>query len=59
MSRGAIKAAVWTIDRNQPIERVTLVEKVYADVFSRQRFVLQLIIAFGAVAVTLTLAILR
>ena len=51
----AIKAAVWSIDRNQPIDRVALVERSYADVFSRQRFVMQLMIAFGAVAVTLTL----
>jgi len=51
----AIKAAVWSIDRNQPIDRVALVEQSYADVFSRQRFVLRLMIAFGAVAVTLTL----
>ena len=51
----AIKAAIWSIDKNQPIERVTLAERAYADVFGRQRFVLQLMMAFGAVAVTLTL----
>ena len=50
-----IKTAVWAVDKTQPIERATLVEKAYADVFGRQRFVLQLMIAFGAVAVTLTL----
>jgi ABC-type antimicrobial peptide transport system permease subunit len=32
-----------------------LVERAYADVFGRQRFVLQLMIAFGIVGVTLTL----
>lgn len=50
-----IKAAIWSIDKNQPIDRVTLVERSYADVFGRQRFVLRLMMAFGAVAVTLTL----
>jgi putative ABC transport system permease protein len=50
-----IKTAVWSIDKNQPIDRVTLVERAYADVFGRQRFVLQLMMTFGAVAVTLTL----
>lgn len=51
----AIKAAIWSIDKNQPIDRVTLAERAYADVFGRQRFVLQLMMTFGAVAVTLTL----
>jgi putative ABC transport system permease protein len=50
-----IKAAIWSIDKNQPIDRLTLVERAYVDVFSRQRFVLQLMMTFGAVAVTLTL----
>jgi len=50
-----IKTAVWSIDKNQPIDRVALVERAYADVFGRQRFVLQLMMTFGAVAVTLTL----
>ncbi len=50
-----IKAAIWSIDKNQPIDRVTLVECAYADVFGRQRFVLQLMMTFGAVAVMLTL----
>jgi putative ABC transport system permease protein len=51
----AIKAAVWSIDRNQPIDKVALVDDVYADTFGRQRFVLQLMTAFGAVAVLLTI----
>jgi len=51
----AIKAAIWSIDKNQPVDRVTLAERSYADVFGRQRFVLQLMMTFGAVAVTLTL----
>jgi putative ABC transport system permease protein len=51
----AVKNAIWSIDKNQPIDRVTLAERAYADVFGRQRFVLQLMMTFGAVAVTLTL----
>jgi putative ABC transport system permease protein len=50
-----IKTVIWSVDRTQPIERVTLVERAYADVFGRQRFVLQLMTAFGIIAVTLTL----
>ena len=51
----AVKTAIWSVDKSQPVERVTMVERAYADVFGRQRFVLQLMIAFGAVAATLTL----
>jgi putative ABC transport system permease protein len=51
----AIKTAVWSIDKNQPIDRVSLVADVYADTFGRQRFVLELMTAFGAVAVLLTM----
>ena len=50
-----IKTVIWSLDRTQPIERATLVERAYADVFGRQRFVLQLMTAFGIIAVTLTL----
>jgi putative ABC transport system permease protein len=50
----AIKTAVWSIDRNQPIDRIALVVDVYADTFGRQRFVLQLMTAFGIIAVLLT-----
>jgi putative ABC transport system permease protein len=50
-----LKTVIWSVDRTQPIERVSLVERAYADVFSQQRFVLQLMAAFGIIAVTLTL----
>jgi len=50
-----IKTAIWSVDKSQPVERVTMVERAYADLFGRQRFVLQLMIAFGAVAAALTL----
>jgi predicted permease len=51
----AIKTVIRSLDRSQPIGQVTLVERAYADVFGRQRFVLQLMTAFGIVGVTLTL----
>jgi putative ABC transport system permease protein len=51
----AIKTVIWSVDKNQPIGQVMLVERAYANVFGRQRFVLQLMIAFGVVGVTLTL----
>jgi predicted permease len=50
-----VKTAIRSVDKSQPVERVTMVERAYADVFGRQRFVLQLMSAFGAVAATLTL----
>lgn len=52
----AMRAAVWTVDRNQPIGRVALVEDMYAEAFARERFVLQLMSVFGAIAVVLTAA---
>lgn len=51
-----IRAAVSSLDRNQPISRVTLVGDLYADAFARERFVLQLMSIFGALAVVLTAA---
>jgi predicted permease len=50
----AIRAAVWSIDPHQPVGRVALVADMYADAFARERFVLQLMTAFGLIAVTLT-----
>jgi predicted permease len=52
----AMRAAVWAVDRNQPIGRVALVEDLYAEAFVRERFVLQLMTAFGIIAVVLTAA---
>jgi ABC-type antimicrobial peptide transport system permease subunit len=51
-----MRAAVWAVDRNQPIGRVVLVEDLYAEAFVRERFVLQLMTAFGIIAVVLTAA---
>ena len=52
----AIKPAVWSVDSNQPVERIARVEEVYAARFGQQRFVLQLMSAFGALAALLTAA---
>ena len=52
----AIRPAVWSMDKNQPVERIALARDLYAEAFARQRFVLQLMIAFGALAALLTAA---
>jgi predicted permease len=52
----ALRAAVWAVDKNQPIGRVTQVEDLYAGAFATERFVLQLMSVFGIVAVLLTAA---
>jgi ABC-type antimicrobial peptide transport system permease subunit len=51
-----IKSAIWSVDASQPIEKIALVEDLYAEAFARQRFVLQLMMAFAAIAVILTAA---
>jgi predicted permease len=51
-----IKRRLWTIDNNQPIERVALVSDLYAEAFGRQRFVLMLMSVFAAIALALTAA---
>jgi putative ABC transport system permease protein len=51
-----IKEQIWSIDRNQPVERVALVADTYADMFGKQRFVLMLMAAFAIVALVLTAA---
>ena len=52
----AMRAAVWAVDKSQPIGRVTQVEDLYARAFAVERFVLQLMSTFGIVAVVLTAA---
>jgi putative ABC transport system permease protein len=52
----AIRRHVWTIDPAQPIERIALVEDMYAEAFGRQRFVFLLMAAFSVVALLLTAA---
>lgn len=51
-----IKEQIWALDRNRPVERVALVEDRCAEMFAKQRFVLQLMGAFALVALVLTAA---
>ena len=51
-----VKAQIWAVDPNQPVERVALVKDTYAEMFGRQRFVLLLMGAFAIVALVLTAA---
>jgi putative ABC transport system permease protein len=51
-----IKEQIRAIDRNQPVERVALVEDTYAEMFAKQRFVLLLMGTFAAIALILTAA---
>jgi putative ABC transport system permease protein len=46
----AIKALVWAIDRNLPIDAPVLAEDQWNDAFGQQRFALQLMGAFALVA---------
>ena len=52
----SIQQAIWSVDRDQPIERVELATDVYGEAFGRQRFVLVLMVAFSAIALALTMA---
>jgi putative ABC transport system permease protein len=52
----AMRAAVWALDRNQPIGPITPVDDLYNQAFARERFVLQLMSVFGAIAVMITAA---
>ena len=51
-----VKEAIWAIDPNQPVERITLVADSYAEMFAKQRFVLVLMAAFAGLALLLTAA---
>ena len=51
-----IKEQIWSIDRNQPVEKVALVADTYGEMFAKQRFVLILMGAFALVALVLTAA---
>ncbi len=50
----ALRAAVWAVDPNQPVGAAERVTDIYADAFARERFVLQLMGVFAAIAVALT-----
>ena len=49
----AIKNAIWSVDNDQPIVRVALMETLLAESAAQRRFVLILFEAFGLVALTL------
>jgi putative ABC transport system permease protein len=49
----AVKAAVWSVDKNQPIVRVMTMEHLMAITEAQRRFVLILFEAFGLVALVL------
>jgi hypothetical protein len=51
-----IEQAIWSLDRDQPIEDVALATEIYVEAFGRQRFVLVLMIAFAGIALALTVA---
>jgi len=51
-----IKQQIWSIDPNQPVEKVALVADTYAEMFAKQRFVLMLMAAFALIALVLTAA---
>ncbi|HEX6976286.1 MAG TPA: FtsX-like permease family protein, partial [Vicinamibacterales bacterium] len=48
-----IKAAVWAIDKDQPIGRVALVDHLMSDSIKEQRFALVLMTSFAALALVL------
>ena len=51
-----IKEAIWSIDRNQPVEKIALVADTYAEMFAKQRFVLVMMTGFATLALLLTAA---
>ena len=49
----AIKSAIWTVDRNQPIVRIMTMDRMMAISEAQRRFVMILFEAFGIVALAL------
>jgi len=52
----SIKAAVWSIDKDQPIEKIVLVEDLLAASLKEQRFALVLMTSFAVLALVLAAA---
>ncbi|HEX8557508.1 MAG TPA: ABC transporter permease [Pyrinomonadaceae bacterium] len=50
---GAVRQAVWEVDRDQPVSNVSTMEEVLAESLSRQRFSMLLLGVFAAVALVL------
>jgi ABC-type antimicrobial peptide transport system permease subunit len=51
-----VKEVIWSLDPNQPVERIAPVADSYAEMFAKQRFVLVLMAAFAGLALLLTAA---
>jgi putative ABC transport system permease protein len=49
----AVKAAIWSVDKNQPIVRVVTMDRLRSQTEAEQRFVLILFESFGSVALLL------
>jgi putative ABC transport system permease protein len=49
----AVRAAVWSIDKDQPVSNVSTMEEVLADSIARQRFSMLLLGVFASVALVL------
>jgi ABC-type antimicrobial peptide transport system permease subunit len=52
----AVKAQIWQIDPNLPLDTPTILDDQWNNVFGRQRFTLQLMGVFALVALTLAAA---
>jgi putative ABC transport system permease protein len=52
----ALKAQVWAVDKNLPVENLRRVADAWDDAFGRQRFALQLMAVFATIAVVLAAA---
>ena len=50
---GAIRKAVWEIDKDQPVSNIRTMETILADSIARQRFSMLLLAIFAAVALVL------
>ena len=50
---GAIREAVWRVDRNQPLGAIRTMDAQLSNSLSPRRFSVTLLTAFGAIAVTL------
>ncbi len=53
---GAVRAAIWSVDKDQPIMRVSTMEKLIETSAAERRFALVLFEAFAAVALILAAA---
>lgn len=52
----AVRAQVWAVDKNLPLDSPTVIEEQWNNVFGRQRFALQLMGTFAVIALILAAA---